>query len=58
MRTHLQRYHDHEDLLLLVGEDVFNESPAGADQCECDEEESPLEPAKYSNVHQLLKPNM
>lgn len=51
MHTHLQRNDDHEDLLFLVRQDVFNESPAGTDQCQCDEEEGPLEPGKYSNTN-------
>ena len=45
--THLQRDDNHEDLLFLVRQDVFNESPAGANQCQCDEQECPLEPGKY-----------
>lgn len=38
--AHLQRNHEHEDLLILVGEDVFDESPAGADQHDCDKQDS------------------
>lgn len=45
--THLQGDDNHEDLLFLVRQDVFNESPAGANQCQCDEQESPLEPGKH-----------
>lgn len=41
--THLQRDDDHKYLLLLVRQDVFHKSPAGANQSQCDEEERPLE---------------
>lgn len=51
MYTHLQRDDNHEDLLFLVRQDVFNKSPAGANQCQCDEQESPLEPGKYINTN-------
>lgn len=49
--THLQRDDNHENLLFLVRQDVFNESPAGANQSQCDEQESALKPGKYINTN-------
>lgn len=49
--THLQGDDNHEDLLFLVRQDVFHKSPAGANQCQCDEQESPFEPGKHINTN-------
>lgn len=41
-RSHLQRDDDHENLLVLIGEDVLNKSPAGANESNGDEQQSAL----------------
>lgn len=46
--THLQRNDYHEDLFFVVRQDVFNKSPASSNQCQCDEQESPLKSVKYN----------
>lgn len=45
--THLQRDYNHKDFLLLVRQDVFNKSPACANQCQCDEQKSPFKSGRY-----------
>lgn len=37
---------DHEDLLIFIREDVLNESPAGPDECNRDEQQRPLQTGK------------
>lgn len=49
--TDLQGDDDHEDLLLFVRQDVFDKSPAGADECQGDEEQSSLQPGGHNHTH-------
>lgn len=48
--THLQRYDYDKYLLFLVRQDVLDKSPAGADQCQCDEQERPLKSVKKNAI--------
>lgn len=40
---HLQRDDDHKDLLVLVREDVLDEGPTSANECDGDEQQCPLQ---------------
>lgn len=52
---YLQRDDYHKYLLLLVREDVFDKSPAGADQSQSDEEESALQPESHKSTNMSNK---
>lgn len=47
-KTHLQRYDNHKDLLVLVGEDVLDEGPASSYEHNGDEQHGALE--QVSNI--------
>lgn len=43
VRQHLKRYHNHEDLLIFVAQDVLDESPSSSDENNRDEQNRALQ---------------
>lgn len=52
MHTHLERDDNHENLLLLVRQDVLDKGPAGANQSQGDEQEGTLQPTEHASTRQ------
>lgn len=46
LRPHLERDDNHKDLLVLIGKDVLNERPAGANEGNGDEQQGTFQPGK------------